>query len=151
MTKAQRILAFYHGLDFDRAYLDDDLDVLNPLKVPVLSKSAPLPISTTSFIATVNRATSSSVLTREDSALEQLASPSQIQSACANVALLSMPSVRTSPVLFLFMKPSMPLVARQNFMPISLLAPYVHWASPCVRMVIRSTLITTTVQVLRKR
>ncbi|MDG1186124.1 MAG: DUF4918 family protein [Schleiferiaceae bacterium] len=32
MTKAQRILAFYHGLDFDRAYLDDDLDVLNPFE-----------------------------------------------------------------------------------------------------------------------
>ena len=25
MTKAQRILAFYYGLDFDHAYLDDDL------------------------------------------------------------------------------------------------------------------------------
>ena len=32
MTKAQRILAFYHGLDFDHTYLDDDLAVLNPFE-----------------------------------------------------------------------------------------------------------------------
>ena len=32
MTKAQRILAFYYGLDFDHAYLDDDLAVLNPFE-----------------------------------------------------------------------------------------------------------------------
>lgn len=32
MTKAQRILAFYHGLDFDHTYLDEDLAVLNPFE-----------------------------------------------------------------------------------------------------------------------
>jgi hypothetical protein len=30
MTKADRILAFYNALEFDRSYLDEDLDVLNP-------------------------------------------------------------------------------------------------------------------------
>ena len=32
MTKAQCILDFYHGLDFDQTYLDDDLAVLNPFE-----------------------------------------------------------------------------------------------------------------------
>ena len=30
MTKANSILAFYNALEFDRSYLDEDLDVLNP-------------------------------------------------------------------------------------------------------------------------
>jgi len=32
MTKADRILAFYNALEFDRSYLDEDLDVLNPFE-----------------------------------------------------------------------------------------------------------------------
>ena len=32
MTKAEQILAFYSALDFDRNYLDADLDVLNPFE-----------------------------------------------------------------------------------------------------------------------
>jgi len=32
MTKADRILAFYNALEFDRYYLDEDLDVLNPFE-----------------------------------------------------------------------------------------------------------------------
>jgi hypothetical protein len=32
VSKAQQILQFYRGLEFDRAYLDDDLDVLNPFE-----------------------------------------------------------------------------------------------------------------------
>ena len=30
MTKAEQILAFYSALDFDRKYLNADLEVLNP-------------------------------------------------------------------------------------------------------------------------
>ena len=32
MTKAEQILAFYNALDFDRKYLDADLEVLNPFE-----------------------------------------------------------------------------------------------------------------------
>ena len=32
MTKADRILAFYKSLDFDRSLLHEDLDVLNPFE-----------------------------------------------------------------------------------------------------------------------
>ena len=32
MTKADRILAFYKALDFDRSLLHEDLDVLNPFE-----------------------------------------------------------------------------------------------------------------------
>jgi hypothetical protein len=32
MTTADRILAFYNALEFDRSYLDEDLDVLNPFE-----------------------------------------------------------------------------------------------------------------------
>ena len=52
MTKAEQILAFYNALDFDRKYLDADLEVLNPFEGASAEQEQALSGFATNFTAT---------------------------------------------------------------------------------------------------